>query len=525
MLRDLALRNHASLIEAIPAPWRKPLLHLALGWAVLLVLLAPVAADMMRQFWDSSTYNHMLFVPLIIGWLVTMRWPELQKLEPRAFWPGLLPLGGALFLWLLGAISGTSLAEHLALVLALQSSVLLILGPRVVAGLVFPISYALFMVPFGDEMVPMLQMITADLTIMLVHWSGIPAEINGVFIDTPIGLFEVAEACSGVKFLIAMAALGSLAAHVCFRSNRRRLVFMALALVLPILANGVRAWGTIYIAQSQGVAFAAGFDHIFYGWVFFALVMAALLAASWRYFDRPRSDTFIDAAAIERSAMVNHLARFSAASGRCVIGLALMTASFAMWAQQARSIEAAMPAQIFLPEVSGWQRAEQPTDPWWEPRAAGADHRLLGSYIAADGARVDLFYALYRSQEDGREASGFGEGALMPDSHWSWHSPGPDFGGPDFGGGVSDRLQAGLATRRIALTYYHHRDLLTGSAARLKLSTLRDRLLVDPRPTSMIIVSAVEGGPVPAEEAMRRFMADGAGGDMAGWMDRIGQVR
>lgn len=520
MLPSLTLRRNASLVASVPAAWRRPLGHLLLAWAILLAVLAPVAADMARQFWDSSTYNHMLFVPLIIGWLVAMRWPELQKLTPRAFWPGLLPLAAALLLWLLGDISGTSLAEHLALVLALQSAVLLILGPRVVAGLIFPVSYALFMVPFGDELVPMLQTVTAKLTIALVHLSGVPAEINGVFIDTPVGLFEVAEACSGVKFLIAMAALGSLAAHVCCRSNRRRLVFMGAALVLPILANGVRAWGTIFIAQSQGIEFAAGFDHIFYGWVFFALVMAALLAASWRFFDRPRSDAFIDADRINRWAMIARMESISAASGRCLVALAVLCAIFVGWSQHAQSVEATMPTQIALPDVPGWQRTEMPTDYWWEPRAAGADHRLLGSYLAPDGARVDLFYALYRSQEDGREASGFGEGALMPESHWSWHSK-----GPDFGMGISDRLQAGLATHRLALTLYHHRNVLTGSAMRLKISTLQDRLLVDPKPTALLIVSGVEGGPVSAQEAISRFLSDGSGGDVAAWMDRIGQVR
>lgn len=520
MPRDLALRRNASEIETLPPAWRRPLIHLALAWTMLLAALAPVAADMARQFWDSSTYNHMLFVPVIIGWLVAMRWPELQKLEPRAFWPGLLPLGGALFLWLLGNLSGTALAEHLALVLALQSAVLLILGPRVVAGLVFPIAYAFFMVPFGDELVPTLQMITAELAIALVHWSGVPAQINGVFIDTPVGLFEVAEACSGVKFLIAMAALGSLAAHVCFCSNRRRAVFMAVALVLPILANGVRAWGTIYIAQSQGIAFAAGFDHVFYGWVFFALVMGALLAGSWRFFDRPRADVFIDARVIAGKGWLGRLSGLTAASTRCLLALALMIGAVLLWAQQARTMAAPMPTQIALPEVAGWQRAPFRPDPWWEPRAAGADHRLIGTYVAPDGGRVDVFYALYRTQEEGSEATGFGEGALMPESHWSWHSP-----GPDFGGGMSDRLQAGLDTRRLALTWYRQGDLLTGSPARLKLGALRDRLLGDPRPTAMLIVSAQEGGAAPADAAIRRFLADAAGGDLAGWMDRIGQVR
>jgi exosortase/archaeosortase family protein len=62
----------------------------------------------------------------------------------------------------------------------------------------------------------------------------------------------VAEACSGVKFLIAMVALGVLVANVCFRSWHRRAAFMALCVAVPILANGVRAWGTIYAAQYVG---------------------------------------------------------------------------------------------------------------------------------------------------------------------------------------------------------------------------------------------------------------------------------
>ena len=522
MLRDLALKHPATLASSVPEHWRRPLAHLALGWAMLLLLMAPVLADMLRQFWDSSTYNHMLFVPLIIGWLVSLRGAELVKITPQAWWPGLLPLAGALLLWLLGHVSGTALATHLALVLSLQAMVLLILGPRVVWALLFPVCYGLFLVPFGDELVPTLQMITADLTIALTHFSGIPAVIDGVFIDTPAGLFEVAEACSGVKFLIAMIALGTLTAHVCFRSPLRRAVFMAVAVVLPILANGVRAWGTIYIAQSQGVEFAAGFDHIFYGWIFFALVMLVLLAASWRFFDRPRDDRFIDGEAIANAAWLTRLEAFSAGSARCLLAALLLGLGMAGWAAQARSITAPMPAQILLPQVDGWQVVPMADGPWWEPRASGADHRLLGSYVAADGARVDLFYALYRSQEDGREASAFGEGALMPGSDWSWHSDGPRFDGV-LAGGISDRLQAWGTVQRVALTFYRQGDVITGSVPRLKLATLQHRLAMEPVPTQMLILSAVEGGPVQAEEAIRRFAA--AAGPLDAWMDRIGQSR
>ena len=291
-----------------PQAWRMPLLNLALAVAGLLALTWGDWSEMARQWWDASTYNHILLVPPILAWLVRMRWPELAKLAPRTWWPGLAWLGVGLFAWLAGTMAGINLVSQLGAVLLLQAAVAVLLGPRVVAGLLFPLAYMLFLVPFGDEIVPALQAITAEMAVALTHASGVPAQIDGVFIDTPAGLFEVAEACSGVKFLVAMVALGALVAHLCFASWKRRAVFMAAAVLVPVLANGVRAWGTIYIAQSQGIEFAAGFDHIVYGWIFFALVMAMVLGASWRFFDRSPDDPLIDAAAIEASPLLARLA-------------------------------------------------------------------------------------------------------------------------------------------------------------------------------------------------------------------------
>lgn len=292
----------------VPEAWRRPLIQLALAWAALFAVTWRDWAEMAHQWWDVSTYNHILLVPPILAWLVRQRWPELAKLAPRAWWPGIALFAGGLLGWLVGTELDINTLSQVGAVMLLQAAVALLLGPRVVAGLLFPLAYMVFLVPFGDELVPALQAITARLAVALTHASGVPATIDGVFIDTPAGLFEVAEACSGVKFLVAMIALGTLVAHLCFASRKRRIAFMAAAVVVPVLANGVRAWGTIYIAQSQGVEFAAGFDHIVYGWIFFAVVMAAVLGASWRFFDRSPDDPLIDAAALQASPLLARLA-------------------------------------------------------------------------------------------------------------------------------------------------------------------------------------------------------------------------
>ena len=510
-------RRAAGVLERIPAAWRAPLLHLALGWGMLVLLTARAWAGMAHQWWDSSTYNHVLLVPAILVWLVGLRAPEVAKLAPRAWWPGLVLLAAALTVWLLGEASGLNLAAQLGTVLALQAALLALLGPRVAAALLFPLGYMLFLVPFGDELVPSLQLITAELTIALTRWSGVPAEIEGVFIDTPAGLFEVAEACSGVKFLIAMVALGALAAHLCFRSPWRRAGFMAVAVILPILANGVRAWGTIYIAQSQGVEFAAGFDHIFYGWVFFALVMAAVLGLGWRFFDRAPDELPVDAERIAASPLLARLARPHLTAGVALAGVAALAAVFALWAGAVRTLEAPLPDRVSLPDVPGWHRADYAPRVWWEPRAGGADHRLLGRYRDAAGREVDVFVALYGAQTEGREAGASGEGALRPGTAWRWLEP-----EASLLGGRGEWLQANGRVRRLALTWYRRDELLTGSPSRLKLAAMRGRLTMQARPTAMLIVSAEQAPQRPPRESIAAFIAaiDGLGV----WMDGIAQV-
>lgn len=283
---DSTRKSVAGIWERIPQEWRGPLAALAMSALLLGFVALREWREMAHQWWNIDTFSHILLVPPIICWLVWLRARDLRRLSPEPWLPGLALVAAALALWVVGRASGINLLAHAGAVGALQAAVVAILGLRVALVLALPIAFAAFLVPFGDEIIPPLQSITAAIAVALTHWSGIEAQIEGIHIHTPAGLFIVAEACSGVKFLVAMVALAVLVCFTRFESWWRRATFMLAAVIVPILANGVRAWGTIYIAQFQGVEFAAGFDHVFYGWIFFALVVAVLLAAAWRFFER-----------------------------------------------------------------------------------------------------------------------------------------------------------------------------------------------------------------------------------------------
>jgi len=309
-----------------------------------------------------------------------------------------------------------------------------------------------------------------------------------------------------------------LVGNVCFVSWRRRAAFFALCLMVPILANGVRAWGTIFAAQYVGVERAGGIDHLIYGWVFFAVVIAAVLGLSWRFFDRRIDDPLVDLERLQTMPLLATAERATIALPLALLGGALLVLGGSAWAHAADSLAAAMPRQVFLPDVPGWTRIAYQPQAAWQPRATGADHRLLGRYRNAAGDEVDVFFALYASQGDGHEAGGFGQGALIPESAWSWTSD-----GPDLDAARSDRLTAGGKIERLAFTWYRTGGLLTGSNARLKLANIFDRLSLRPRPTAMLILSAEQRPGRDAAAEVRAFRQ--AVGDPGQWMDRIAADR
>ena len=458
--------------------WKTHLIALSVVIIAILILFARDVGDMANQWWNSSTYGHCLFILPLVGWLVWQRRLEVAQVEPRAWLPGLAMLGAAAFGWLIGEAAGVSVIRHAALIGMVQSAVLCVFGPAALRALLFPVFYLVFLIPVGDEIVPAMQTLTAKMAMGLLHLANVPAQIDGVFITTPTGWFEVAEACAGVKFLVAMIAYGALVTNVCFQRWGRRAGFMILCLVAPILANGVRAFGTIYAAHLTSVEAATGFDHLFYGWFFFAFVMIVVMAAAWPFFDRRIGDTWLSAipAAVGRT-------RPAFAVAVSAIGVVLLPV---LW--NGTVIAAGrhpLPYAVTLPEVPGWTRVSRNDGYAWEPRFDGADHKLLGRYRNDQGETVDLAIALYGWQAEGRKIVGFAQGAIDPDSKWSWSA---DTLAP--AGGKGQRMLAPGKVEREALTFYVLGDGATGDAMTVKLRTLKGRLLGGDQAAAVVIASS-----------------------------------
>ena len=298
---------------------------LALSWAGLFAATLRELSAMAHQWWNIDTYSHILLILPILAWLVWIRRDEVARVEARGWWPGFLWCLLGLAICFVGRSADINLIAQLGVIVAFQGATFGILGLRVGLILAFPLAYMFFLVPFGDEIIPPLQYVTAEISTALTRFSGVETVADGIHIDTPAGLFIVAEECSGVKFLVAMVALGVLVAYSCFASWKRRMLFLLACVIVPIVANGIRAWATIFIAQYVGAEAAGSFDHIVYGWFFFGIVIALVLGVAWRWFEREPEEAGWNAQQVSALPMLQRL-EGNGASPALVLGATLTAA-------------------------------------------------------------------------------------------------------------------------------------------------------------------------------------------------------
>src|SRR4029453_12636412 len=98
----------------------------------------------------------------------------------------------------------------------------MLLGMEVARAITFPLAFLLFMVPFGEFLLPPLMEGTASVTIAALRLTGVPVYREGLQFVIPSGKWSVVEACSGVRYLIASMVVGVLFASLNSRSLRRR---------------------------------------------------------------------------------------------------------------------------------------------------------------------------------------------------------------------------------------------------------------------------------------------------------------
>lgn len=277
---------------AIPTYWRNSAIILVFAGVAVLGLFWHTSVSMSATWYRSATFNHCFLILPVSLYLIRRRRRLLTAMTPVPNFRGFPLLAVLGFGWALGHLANVLIVQQIAVVAMLPGLVWTVLGTSATRALLFPLAFLFFAVPLGEEIVPVLQDVTALFTVKGLQLSGIPVLLEERIIYVPSGIYEVVEACSGIRYVIPAFILGCLFSNLVYNSAIRRLAFITASVLLPILVNGIRAYSIVLMTHigensvTAGVVAAAIhriWGHHFYGFLFFALVTALLFWLGLRW--------------------------------------------------------------------------------------------------------------------------------------------------------------------------------------------------------------------------------------------------
>lgn len=453
------------------SPWRIHLVQFALLLAALCAAQWSTLTNMVEIWYYTTTYNHGFIVAPASAYLVWRRREELSSFVPENAYSALVLLLGCCVFGLIGELSGVNLARHVGFVGALMCLIPLSFGWAVTKRFIFPVIFLGFMIPVGDFLIAPLQVLTADVSVWMIQMTGVPVYREGLMIELSSGLWEVAEACAGVRFLIANLFVATVFAYLSYDKAWKWVLFFFLAVAIPIGANCIRAYGIMMLAHVTDNAIAVGVDHLVYGWVFFSLVMLFMLWVGSIFADRSLTDP-------EPKEEIARVQRANSGGLGVAIAGSLLIAGGPAFAALSKPIPTEIPAALIAPLVpEGWEIVSWNGDApdRWIPRFDGADRAEMERL--SDGTHtLDMVVAYYTHQREGSEALHYSN---RFDDNDIWVRAA-------LGTTEVDTAETGLPTtaRRDSLTYFEQTDRAEGTVFSSRLVTswvwVGDQLTADP---------------------------------------------
>lgn len=460
--------------------------------AGLAAVVALVFYDSYAAIWDLwklSTYQYSLLIIPAAAYLIWTRRSALAQQSIEPWWPAVAVLFVLAVAWQVSRATAVQAIEHSVAIVAIPAILAASLGRRVFATIAFPLLLLLTTIPIGEALAPLLMVVTADIATALLKLVGTPFARHGQYITLPGGDFHVADVCAGVRYLLAGTTLALLFSYLTFQTIRARVLFIALTAIALVVGNGVRAFIVMTVASATRLRYFAGHDHVVFGMIFFAVLLAVIFWVTNRYF--AAKDPEPEAVAGETAP--TRRVRVAAAMAAAV--LALLSAR-AMHAYGSREPDAGA-ADIGLPMLAGcsapgaWRAS-------WTPQVHGARLQRGASY-ACENVDVHVLVVAYSNQTNGSELVGQAN-AIVPKEWWEVGAQTQQQVASDEGPSHPVReLRLAAGTRSmVTLHWYEVNGAATVSEYGVKFREALAALMLRPLDSRAYVISVV--GPAGAVE-------------------------
>ncbi len=262
--------------------------HLWLAVAPLLALFLwtywPTLPGLVAQWWNEPDYSHGFLIPFISLGFVWFRRNQIASIEMHPGYSGLMIMTTALMMYVAGSVGADMFLQRISLILMLSGILVFVAGWSMFKALLFPIGYLLLAVPlpqiiFNSIAFP-LQLLAAGIATDTMQLLSVPVLREGNIMHLASVSLDVEEACSGIRSLFSLLAIGVLYAQLTTKKLTPRLV-MALAVIpIAIAANVFRVTTTGLLAHYLSVETAMGFFHQLGGIAVFAVALLLFFCIS-----------------------------------------------------------------------------------------------------------------------------------------------------------------------------------------------------------------------------------------------------
>ena len=257
--------------------------------AALLFLIAcfaflyrQVIGDLVYDWSRDDNYSHgFLIVPiaLYLAWERRIKFASTER-RPSNF--GLILVLGSVLLLFAGVLGTEFFTTRISMLGIIAGSLVFLFGWAQLRIMLFPVAFLLLMIPipaiiFNQVAFP-LQLLASRFAEGTLAACQVPVFREGNVINLANTSIEIAEACSGIRSLIALLTLGIVYGYFMEARLWVRIVLALATIPVAIAANAFRVAGTGLAAHFYGSAAAQGFFHSFSGWLVFLVAFAMLFA-------------------------------------------------------------------------------------------------------------------------------------------------------------------------------------------------------------------------------------------------------
>lgn len=437
------------------------------AWAALLFVFRPYV-EMVLVAWETlPSHAHGYIVLLVVAYLLWTKRQHLAASVCRPSWKGFTALVLLSVVAMAGELASVAAVVQFALVFLIAATVWAVGGDQMARASVGPLSFLLFAVPFGQEALPVLMNWTADATVVALRYSGVPVFQEGRNFVIPSGRWSVIEACGGIRYLLSSIFIGAVYAYLTYTRTSKRVLFMVWSVVMPLLANWLRAYVIVMVAHWTNNEWGLGVSHLALGWIIFGIAVFVGFAVGTRWRDPLPAEPGGVAPAGGSSLAVALAATVLAAA----IPPGVVEAGQAFAARSTSTDE----PRLRFDSLADLERDDSPAE-GIRPSFPGARAVHQARYKTKGGDTVDVFVAYFRNQVQGAELVNVGN-KVEPTHDWSWSTSRKVR--RDSGSVPDVRLEGYVKGGRHAAVYevYWVNDTTTTSDALAKLHEAISRLL------------------------------------------------